>query len=90
MIDLKALCEAAGFIKPRTYIASGNVVFQSNETEAQVKAQWAQHARPMYEQFVAPQERWADVVLETPPDEREVMKMATAIRSYLFSGSERL
>jgi uncharacterized protein (DUF1697 family) len=38
MTDLKAMCEAAGFVSVRTYIASGNVVFQSQKTEAQVKA----------------------------------------------------
>ena len=38
MGDLAALCEAAGFESVRTYIASGNVVFTSNRTEAQVKS----------------------------------------------------
>ncbi len=38
MSELKAMCEAAGFAKVRTYIASGNVVFESAKTEAQVKA----------------------------------------------------
>lgn len=38
MAELKAMCEAAGFRSVRTYIASGNVVFQSKKTEAQVKA----------------------------------------------------
>ncbi len=38
MTELKAMCEAAGFLGVRTYIASGNVVFQSAKTEAQVKA----------------------------------------------------
>ena len=38
MTELKAMCEAAGFQSVRTYIASGNVVFQSKKTEAQVKA----------------------------------------------------
>jgi uncharacterized protein (DUF1697 family) len=38
MTELKALCEAAGFAKVRTYIASGNVVFESNASEAKVKA----------------------------------------------------
>jgi uncharacterized protein (DUF1697 family) len=37
MIDLKELCEEAGFGKVRTYIASGNVVFESRMTEVQVK-----------------------------------------------------
>ena len=38
MAELKAMCEAAGFKQVRTYIASGNVVFQSTKTEPQVKA----------------------------------------------------
>ncbi len=38
MTELKSLCEALGFKSVRTYIASGNVVFQSAKTEARVKA----------------------------------------------------
>jgi uncharacterized protein (DUF1697 family) len=38
MIELKSMCESAGFKSVRTYIASGNVVFQSAKSEAQVKA----------------------------------------------------
>jgi uncharacterized protein (DUF1697 family) len=38
MSELKAMCEAAGFAKVRTFIASGNVVFEGKASEAQVKA----------------------------------------------------
>jgi uncharacterized protein (DUF1697 family) len=38
MTELKTMCEAAGFKSVRTYIASGNVVFQSSKSERQVKA----------------------------------------------------
>lgn len=38
MSDLKAMCEAAGFTRVETYIASGNVVFDSRLSEAKVKA----------------------------------------------------
>ena len=38
MSELRAMCEAAGFSRARTYIASGNVVFDSEEDEAAVKA----------------------------------------------------
>ena len=38
MTDLKALCEDAGFTHVQTYIASGNVVFESKHSEAKVKA----------------------------------------------------
>jgi len=38
MSDLKAICEALGFADVRTYIASGNVVFESRKSEAAVKS----------------------------------------------------
>jgi uncharacterized protein (DUF1697 family) len=38
MTDLKAMCEACSFAQVKTYIASGNVVFQSKLPEAKVKA----------------------------------------------------
>jgi uncharacterized protein (DUF1697 family) len=38
MADLKAMCEDAGFAHVQTYIASGNVVFESKASEAKVKA----------------------------------------------------
>jgi uncharacterized protein (DUF1697 family) len=38
MSDLKELCERAGFLRVRTYVASGNVVFASRMSEARVKA----------------------------------------------------
>lgn len=38
MAELRAMCEAAGFRNVRTYIASGNVVFESPASAAKVKA----------------------------------------------------
>ena len=38
MSDLKKICEDAGFAKVRTYIASGNVLFESNHSESKLKA----------------------------------------------------
>jgi uncharacterized protein (DUF1697 family) len=38
MSDLKRLCESAGFRAVQTYIASGNVVFDSEQRQADVKA----------------------------------------------------
>ena len=38
MTELTAICEAAGFAKVKTFIASGNVVFTSKLSEAKVKA----------------------------------------------------
>ena len=38
MTELRAMCTSAGFSNVRTYIASGNVVFESKLAEASVKA----------------------------------------------------
>jgi uncharacterized protein (DUF1697 family) len=38
MTELKSMCDSSGFLNARTYIASGNVVFESKLPEAAVKA----------------------------------------------------
>jgi uncharacterized protein (DUF1697 family) len=38
MAELKSMCEACGLKQVKTYIASGNVVFLTNQPEAKVKA----------------------------------------------------
>lgn len=38
MTELVSMCESSGFVNPRTYIASGNVVFESKLSESAVKA----------------------------------------------------
>jgi uncharacterized protein (DUF1697 family) len=38
MTELKSMCDSSGFVNARTYIASGNVVFESKLAEAAVKA----------------------------------------------------
>ena len=37
MADLKRIAEELGFDAPRTYIASGNLLFRSNESESRVR-----------------------------------------------------
>lgn len=38
MTELVAMCESCGFKRPKTYIASGNVIFESALSESEVKA----------------------------------------------------
>ena len=38
MVELRALCEAAGFVDVRTYIASGNVILRSPAKAEQVQS----------------------------------------------------
>ena len=53
MSELKAMCEDAGFEHVRTYIASGNVVFRSKATEAQVRAAIESRLQAYAGKFVA-------------------------------------
>jgi uncharacterized protein (DUF1697 family) len=39
MADLKSICEDAGFARVETYIASGNVVFESKAAQSKVKSE---------------------------------------------------
>lgn len=39
MVELKAICERLGFHDVRTYLASGNVVFRSQQAAPEVKAE---------------------------------------------------
>jgi uridine kinase len=45
---------------------------ERGRTPAQVLEQWERYTQPMFLKFVAPQEKWADVVLEAPVNERDV------------------
>jgi len=47
MSELRAMCESVGFSSVRTYIASGNVVFESKLSEKSVKAK-LEHALETY------------------------------------------
>jgi uridine kinase len=49
---------------------------ERGRTREQVLEQWRRFAEPMHHRFVAPQERWADVVLEAPVKDQDVDKIA--------------
>lgn len=70
MQDLKRLCEDAGFQGVRTYIASGNVIFESEQTSAQVKAALAEklhhHASKPVGVLVRTASEMAAILLRNP------------------------
>ena len=53
MADLKAMCRHAGFARVQTYIASGNVVFESKASSAKVKSALRRAFLPMLESQLA-------------------------------------
>jgi uncharacterized protein (DUF1697 family) len=67
MKDLSALCAALGFDKVRTYIQSGNVIFESRLSEKGVRTRLE---RALTERLG----KQADVVVRTGPELRSVLE----------------
>lgn len=67
MTELKAMCEAAGFTNVRTYIASGNVVFDSTLTEKAV-------AKKLAASLEAYAGKPVGVMVRTGPEMAEVLR----------------
>lgn len=67
MAELKAMCEAAGFTNVRTYIASGNVVFDSALTEKAV----AKKLAASLEEYAG---KPVGVMVRTGPEMADVLK----------------
>jgi uridine kinase len=51
----------------------------------QVLEQWRRYTLPSFERFVAPQERWADVILEAPVGPAEVSQLMNRIAENLYA-----
>jgi uridine kinase len=57
-------------------------VAQRGRTADQVRAQLEKFTLPMFERYVAPQERWADIVLQSPVSEKAVREIAEKINFF--------
>ena len=67
MADLKAMCTDAGFASVQTYIASGNVVFESKTSPEKVKSE-------LEARLLAYAGNPIDVIVRTAPEMEAVMK----------------
>ena len=67
MKDLSALCAALGFDRVRTYIQSGNVIFESNLSERAIRAR-------LEKALTEKLGKRADVVVRTGPELRSVLR----------------
>lgn len=67
MKDLVALCAGAGFANPRTYIQSGNVLFESGLAEDKVRAR-------LEKALAAKMGKSIDVMVRTPAELRAVLE----------------
>lgn len=62
-------------------------VTERGRTPEDVAAQLARFTYPMFERFVAPQERWADIVLQAPVPENRIEQLVEEIESKEWSVS---
>lgn len=56
---------------------------ERGRTYDQVLDQLKRHTLPMSERYVAPQEKWADLVLDAPIDEGTILELVTTIETNL-------
>jgi uncharacterized protein (DUF1697 family) len=87
MAELKAMCRDAGFTQVETYIASGNVVFESKAAEARVKSELESRLMTYVGKKI-------DVVLRTASGMQAVLKAnpfpkAAPNHTYAFFLNER-
>ena len=54
---------------------------ERGRTHEQVIAQLERYTLPMYERFVAPQEKWADVILNAPVPDEDALKLINQIEA---------
>jgi uncharacterized protein (DUF1697 family) len=70
MTDLKSMCADAGFERIETYIASGNVVFESEETaggvQSALESRLCSHARRPIQVFVRTARELREVLRANP------------------------
>lgn len=83
MSDLKALCEDAGFHTVRTYIASGNVVFSTDENAAKAQAILEDHLHHHAEEpiptFLRDADQMARIYASNPFPEAPGNKVAACL-----------
>jgi uridine kinase len=58
---------------------------ERGRTREQVMTQLKRYTLPMFERFVAPQERWADVILEAPVSDVEVSQLRNRIAEKFYA-----
>lgn len=65
-------------------------VTERGRTPEFVRAQFSRDTVPMHQRYVAPQERWADLVLEKAPDQSVVREIATTIKKLFMQPGSKL
>ena len=82
LFDLRIYLDCPAHIRWRQRLARD--VIERGRTADSVREQFWNTVAPMHERFVAPQTRWADIVLQQPLAENEIPLLVARIREWLL------
>lgn len=77
MFDLKIFLACATPLRLERRLARD--VAERGRTADAVREQFWKTVAPMHERFVAPQARWADIILTEPPSEKEIQRLVDLV-----------
>jgi len=81
LFDLKIFLECPATLRLERRLERD--VTERGRTPGSVREQFSKTVAPMHEQFVAPQAKWADIILQQPPDEAALAGLIQTIQSEL-------
>lgn len=79
MFDLRIFLACATQLRLERRLARD--VAERGRTSDSVREQFWKAVSPMHERYVAPQARWADIILTEPPSEAEVQSLIDTVRA---------
>jgi len=81
LFDLKIFLECPAQLRLERRLERD--VAERGRTPGSIREQFSKTVAPMHEQFVAPQAKWADIILPEPPDEMALTGLIQTIQSEL-------
>lgn len=81
LFDFKLYIECPAEVRLRRRIERD--VLERGRTEESVRRRFEREVAPMNERYVAPQARWADMIIQSPPREEDIEALAEKLRELL-------
>jgi len=87
LFDLRIFLECPAQLRLKRRLARDQS--QRGRSPASIRRQFLKTVAPMHQRYVAPQARWADIILRQPSDEKEICGLIETVRSLLTSPGAR-
>ncbi len=82
LFDLKIFLDCPAQLRLKRRLSRD--VAERGRTSGSIREQFSKTVAPMHEQFVAPQAKWADIILQQPPGEAELDGLIETIQLELL------